>query len=169
MSLLRYKANWIDDVDLFPVFLCRDTQNQSDNDFNDTPRHGFDLPLPHGIDHEVPRWSAVYSLFSEMLRLLPSDETEIASDSNPGSPAQDESDADMEDSGHRHSTPAQGGGSSSRNARPGKGNGTDSEIHDPPNSDPSKSAVTNEEGRLSSSGNMAPGLCLWELDALLRF
>lgn len=34
-------------------------------------RPKFDLPLPQGIDHEVPRWSAVYSMFSEALRLLP--------------------------------------------------------------------------------------------------
>jgi hypothetical protein len=30
------------------------------------------IPLPQGIDHEVPRWSAVYSIYSEMRRLLPS-------------------------------------------------------------------------------------------------
>ncbi|KAJ5283384.1 hypothetical protein N7505_001364 [Penicillium chrysogenum] len=28
--------------------------------------------LPKGIDHEIPRWSAVYSFYSEMRRLLPS-------------------------------------------------------------------------------------------------
>lgn len=168
VSILKDKASELMML-MYPVFLCRDTQNQSDNDSNDPRRHGFDLPLPHGIDHEVPRWSAVYSLFSEVLRLLPSDETEIASDSNPVSPAEKECDGDMEDSGHRHSTPSHGGGSSSKNTRIGKGNGIGSEIHDQPNSDPSQGAVTNEEGRLSGSGSIAPGLCLGELDALLRF
>lgn len=28
--------------------------------------------LPRGIDHEIPRWSAVYSSYSELRRLLPS-------------------------------------------------------------------------------------------------
>ncbi|KAJ5365243.1 hypothetical protein N7517_008129 [Penicillium concentricum] len=31
----------------------------------------LDLPLPQGIDHEVPRWSALYSFYSEICRLLP--------------------------------------------------------------------------------------------------
>lgn len=31
----------------------------------------LDLPLPQGIDHEVPRWSALYSGYSEICRLLP--------------------------------------------------------------------------------------------------
>lgn len=30
-----------------------------------------DTSLPPGIDHEIPRWSAMYSFFSEMQRLLP--------------------------------------------------------------------------------------------------
>jgi hypothetical protein len=31
-----------------------------------------EIPLPPGIDHEIPRWSAMYSFYSEMQRLLPS-------------------------------------------------------------------------------------------------
>ena len=34
----------------------------------------MNLRLPHGIDHEVPRWAAVYSMFSEVLRLIPPEE-----------------------------------------------------------------------------------------------
>lgn len=36
-------------------------------------RPKYDLPLPRGIDHEVPRWSAMYSMFSEVLSLIPPD------------------------------------------------------------------------------------------------
>ena len=38
---------------------------------SEPPRPKYDLPLPHGIDHEVPRWSAMYSMFSEALSLIP--------------------------------------------------------------------------------------------------
>jgi hypothetical protein len=34
-------------------------------------RPKYNLPLPQGIDHEVPRWSAIYSMYSEALRLIP--------------------------------------------------------------------------------------------------
>ncbi|KAJ5432528.1 uncharacterized protein N7458_011684 [Penicillium daleae] len=34
-------------------------------------RPKYNLPLPQGIDHEVPRWSAMYSMFTEALRLIP--------------------------------------------------------------------------------------------------
>lgn len=38
------------------------------HDENQFHVNGF---LPKGIDHEIPRWSAVYSFYSEMCRLLP--------------------------------------------------------------------------------------------------
>ncbi|KAB8218896.1 hypothetical protein BDV33DRAFT_204942 [Aspergillus novoparasiticus] len=45
----------------------------SDNQHQQTPSYKFDSPLPPGIDHEIPlpRWSAVYPLFSEVMRLIP--------------------------------------------------------------------------------------------------
>ena len=48
----------------------RNQNNQQANN-HETQFHvnGF---LPRGIDHEIPRWSAVYSSYSEMRRLLPS-------------------------------------------------------------------------------------------------
>ncbi|KAJ5616347.1 hypothetical protein N7537_001461 [Penicillium hordei] len=45
------------------------SQQASDNHENQFHVNGF---LPRGIDHEIPRWSAVYSSYSEMRRLLPS-------------------------------------------------------------------------------------------------
>ncbi|KOS39873.1 hypothetical protein ACN38_g9274 [Penicillium nordicum] len=45
------------------------SQKASNNHENQSHVNGF---LPMGIDHEIPRWSAVYSFYSEMRRLLPS-------------------------------------------------------------------------------------------------
>ncbi|CAG7947730.1 unnamed protein product [Penicillium nalgiovense] len=45
------------------------TQKAASNYENQFQVNGF---LPKGIDHEIPRWSAVYSSYSEMRRLLPS-------------------------------------------------------------------------------------------------
>ncbi|KAJ5399232.1 hypothetical protein N7465_009721 [Penicillium sp. CMV-2018d] len=42
---------------------------QASNNGNQFNVNGF---LPRGIDHEIPRWSAVYSSYSELRRLLPS-------------------------------------------------------------------------------------------------
>ncbi|CAG7921817.1 unnamed protein product [Penicillium olsonii] len=36
------------------------------------PEKEKESSLPPGIDHEIPRWSAMYSFYSEMQRLLPS-------------------------------------------------------------------------------------------------
>jgi hypothetical protein len=38
---------------------------------NDQNNEEKEIPLPPGIDHDIPRWSAVYSCYSEMQRLLP--------------------------------------------------------------------------------------------------
>lgn len=51
--------------------------------------------LPRGIDHEIPRWSAVYSSYSEMRRLLPS----LTSTSPSPSPEMEE------DIAHNQATP----------------------------------------------------------------
>lgn len=46
-----------------------------------TRRHlKYELPLPHGIDHEVPRWSAIYSMFSEVMRIIPPERIKSKSD-----------------------------------------------------------------------------------------
>lgn len=45
-------------------------------------RPKYDLPLPHGIDHEVPRWSVMYSMFSEALRLFPPQSSQTNNTSN---------------------------------------------------------------------------------------
>lgn len=42
-----------------------------------SPRSTYNLPLPRGIDHEVPRWSAVYSMFAEVLNLIPPEDDEM--------------------------------------------------------------------------------------------
>ncbi|KAB8264999.1 hypothetical protein BDV32DRAFT_145033 [Aspergillus pseudonomiae] len=49
------------------------TVKTSGNQHQQQPSYKFDSPLPPGIDHEVPlpRWSAIYSLVSEVLRLIP--------------------------------------------------------------------------------------------------
>ncbi|KAJ5748926.1 uncharacterized protein N7511_010622, partial [Penicillium nucicola] len=49
--------------------------NDNENEHNDDDISGDEyggniLPFPKGIDHEVPRWSAAFSMFSEMRRLL---------------------------------------------------------------------------------------------------
>ncbi|KAE8327962.1 hypothetical protein BDV39DRAFT_204366 [Aspergillus sergii] len=45
----------------------------SDNQHQQTSSYKVDSRLPPGIDHEIPlpRWSAAYSLFSEVMRLIP--------------------------------------------------------------------------------------------------
>ncbi|KAJ5209135.1 hypothetical protein N7449_003514 [Penicillium cf. viridicatum] len=45
------------------------SQQASNNHETQFHVNGF---LPRGIDHEIPRWSAVYSHYSEIRRLLPS-------------------------------------------------------------------------------------------------
>ncbi|KAJ5551182.1 hypothetical protein N7461_005880 [Penicillium sp. DV-2018c] len=65
----------------------------------------LDLPLPSGIDHEVPRWSAFYSIYSEMRRLLPSPSTspcslfESGSGSESWGEGEKEGDGDGEEDG----------------------------------------------------------------------
>ncbi|KAJ5384352.1 hypothetical protein N7517_002263 [Penicillium concentricum] len=47
----------------------RNNSQKASKNENQFHVNGF---LPKGIDHEVPRWSAVYSSYSEIRRLLPS-------------------------------------------------------------------------------------------------
>lgn len=54
--------------------IYRPTRKYRSESPSEPPRPKYDLPLPHGIDHEVPRWSAMYSMFSEALRLIPPEE-----------------------------------------------------------------------------------------------
>ncbi|OQD85873.1 hypothetical protein PENANT_c009G04964 [Penicillium antarcticum] len=55
-----------------------DHDNDNNNNVSDDEYSGNILPFPKGIDHEIPRWSAAFSMFSEMRRLLapPSPESE---------------------------------------------------------------------------------------------
>ncbi|KAJ5188828.1 hypothetical protein N7491_005149 [Penicillium cf. griseofulvum] len=48
------------------------SQNASKNTSKNESQFHVNGFLPMGIDHEVPRWSAVYSSYSEIRRLLPS-------------------------------------------------------------------------------------------------
>ncbi|KAJ6019151.1 hypothetical protein N7522_001218 [Penicillium canescens] len=59
--------------------LTANSDNDNDNDaVSDDDYNGNILPFPKGIDHEIPRWSAAFSMFSEVRRLLapPSPESE---------------------------------------------------------------------------------------------
>jgi hypothetical protein len=108
---------------------------------------GLNFPYPHGIDHEVPRWAAVYSAFSEVLRLIPPEEYgDGGYDRNDDSMGQEEGRQDLKDSVS------------------GRENG-DSEIHASiPN--PMHEPMTHD---VKPHQHLGSGFSLGELDALLRF
>lgn len=87
----------------------QNSQQASNNHENQFHVNGF---LPRGIDHEIPRWSAVYSSYSEMRRLLPS----LTSTSPSPSPEMEEDIADMQTATkeRKRNTSSSGMGSSRR-------------------------------------------------------
>jgi hypothetical protein len=58
------------------TLIYRKMRKYKDESLPEQRRPEYDLPfkLPRGIDHEVPRWSVIYSMFSETLRLIPPEE-----------------------------------------------------------------------------------------------
>lgn len=105
---------------------------------------GLNLPLPHGIDHEVPRWAAVYSIFSEMLRLIPP-----------------EVNCDGEHDGHNDANEQQNQQDQKDNTAE-RENGLLSDAVSATN-------PTNDEMKMPYNEHLGSGFSLGELDALLRF
>lgn len=112
-----------------------------------SPR-GLNFPYPHGIDHEVPRWAAVYSAFSEVLRLIPPE-------GECGDGGYDSNDDSMEAEE----------GQDLKDTVSGRENG-DSEI---PASIPNPTHEPMTDDVNSHNQHLGSGFSLGELDALLRF
>ncbi|KNG87448.1 hypothetical protein ANOM_004263 [Aspergillus nomiae NRRL 13137] len=51
--------------------VTRIAEDKYDDPAPESSHDMFNLPLPRGIDHEVPRWAAVYSMAEEVMRFLP--------------------------------------------------------------------------------------------------
>ncbi|KAE8333008.1 hypothetical protein BDV39DRAFT_166158 [Aspergillus sergii] len=49
----------------------RAIEEEPEDPISEASHSTFNLPLPRGIDHEVPRWAAVYSMVQEVLHFLP--------------------------------------------------------------------------------------------------
>ncbi|KAJ5160535.1 uncharacterized protein N7482_007539 [Penicillium canariense] len=143
---------------------------------DEPPRPKYDLPLPHGIDHEVPRWSAVYSMFSEMMRLIPPGENGEGEENEAKNNRKRAVSTDDEHSPNRKkSCPANKHSSSRASQAPDIQQTPNTMIHEAghrtsssgvlPTSKPSISAPTNRP----LPGNNGTGICFGELDGLLRF
>ncbi|KAB8212139.1 hypothetical protein BDV34DRAFT_63811 [Aspergillus parasiticus] len=51
--------------------VARAIEEEPEDPISEASHDTFNLPLPRGIDHEVPRWAAVYSMVQEVLHFLP--------------------------------------------------------------------------------------------------
>jgi hypothetical protein len=148
--------------------ICRSTRKQRDR----PSPNAFNIPLPHGIDHEVPRWSAMYSMFSEMMRLIPPERTVVDSEGLDDSTARyEDEDESTEEEGHV----------SEQHSRPSR----DEQHHTQENMDmdmqegdlktwdlsaPNLSANPGTDRvDISRQGTVHPAFSLGDLDALLRF
>lgn len=135
-------------------------------------RPKYDLPLPHGIDHEVPRWSAMYSMFSEALRLIPPEGFQTNEKRKRDVSAEREQSPDRKRSCPTSNTP------SNPDARAGEikeesdeanntANETDGTRLASETGSPMYRSTPREEARPVFRN--AGARMFWELDALLRF
>lgn len=140
---------------------------------SEQPRPKYDLPLPHGIDHEVPRWSAVYSMFSEALRLLPPE------GNRPNDERKRAVSTERDQSSNRKRTCSISNNPLNLDPRAGEikqeshessftAHETDGTIL-PSDVVPSMQAATPREEARSIPRNTGAGIFFGELDALLRF
>lgn len=152
----------------FACWLDRSTRKQRDR----PSPNAFNIPLPHGIDHEVPRWSAMYSMFSEMMRLIPPERTGVDSEGGDDTTRGDDEDDDTTEKGgyisEQHSRPRP-----SRNeqhvTQDMNTHDEDSKMWDPSVPSLSVNPATGREEDISRQGTVHPAFSLGDLDALLRF
>ncbi|KAB8219543.1 hypothetical protein BDV33DRAFT_173535 [Aspergillus novoparasiticus] len=153
--------------------VARAIEEEPEDLLPETSHHTFNLPLPRGIDHEVPRWAAVYSMVQEVLHFLPPED--IISDQHDDIkvPENDETNLDVEDPERSASHPS----SSYIVKAQGDAEDTASAIEDEPELSLYRmSAAThwndyavNESFEIMATGNSNEGLDLDDIDALLRF
>ncbi|KAE8421004.1 hypothetical protein BDV36DRAFT_292679 [Aspergillus pseudocaelatus] len=152
---------------------CRAIEEEYEERAPEDSHQTFNLPLPRGIDHEVPRWAAVYSMFQEVLHFLPPEDNISDQHENINVPESDESHLNM---GAPERVAAQLSSNSTINAQ-GDTKHPASALESAPElpihtlSPPclgSDSAI-NEGFGLMGYSNSGEGLDLDDIDALLSF
>ncbi|OGM49480.1 hypothetical protein ABOM_001705 [Aspergillus bombycis] len=133
----------------------------------------FNLPLPRGIDHEVPRWAAVYSMVEEVLHFLPPQDSISDQEEELRSPDSEKSHSDTRVPGNIPAHPLSSSTAKpqgdTNNPAPALETGPERPIYNIPNTRPWNDWANNESFGLTASVESGEGLDLSDIDALLRF
>ncbi|RAQ41002.1 hypothetical protein AFGD_007147 [Aspergillus flavus] len=75
--------------------VVRAIEEEPEDPISEASHNTFNLPLPRGIDHEVPRWAAVYSMVQEVLHFFPPEDNISDHHGDIEAPERDEVHPDM--------------------------------------------------------------------------
>ncbi|KAJ5396493.1 hypothetical protein N7509_004606 [Penicillium cosmopolitanum] len=134
-------------------------QNTLDSQF---PRNAYNLPLPRGIDHEIPRWAAVYSMFAEVMNLIPPEEEDDDDDDD----ASTENSNTEEDSS---TTGDQGDNNAVDSAAPEILNALGLPAQNMATGRSCDFSPLDKDFQIPASGHFHEGFTMYDMDALLRF
>lgn len=149
----------------------QEKEQEKEKEKSKSPRRTYNLPLPRGIDHEVPRWSAVYSMFAEVLNLIP--------------PEEDEMTTSDDEEGEGDKRPQKSRKTAHQNQSRDQADIVDSisgSENDNENQNPSSLAMQkllasgkynvsplDRDFRIPANGHFHEGFTMYDMDALLRF
>lgn len=154
--------------------IYRPTRKYMSESPSEPSRPKYNLPLPHGIDHEVPRWSAMYSMFSETLRLIPPEGFQTNEKQNQAVFPEREQSSDRKQSCPTTNTPSNSDTRAGeiKEEEPDEVTGITMNETDgtrlSPETGSSMYQPTSQEEAKPIFRNTGSGM-FWELDALLRF
>ncbi|KAJ5233897.1 uncharacterized protein N7469_005663 [Penicillium citrinum] len=138
---------------------------------SEIPLNAFNLRMPRGIDHEVPRWSAAYSMFTEVLKLIPPEEYSPTQQDDATSSEEENNQQGRTDSDRIRSDQPVSSESKEQDTMVDSSTATDEScgLHSPERTRSSHISPLDKEFHLSSSKHFHEGFTMYDMDALLRF
>lgn len=153
------------------VFSSVETEVRPRKSTSDIPLNAFNLRMPQGIDHEIPRWSAAYSMFTEVLKLIPPEEHSPSQQHDATSSDNETSQSNqMKTSNIRDDEPVSSKSKVQDNiVELSTATGEPCNSLSPEPTRPNDVSPLDKEFHLSASRHFHEGFTMYDMDALLRF